>query len=231
MVRYQFFTDNYMNKKGIIAVIVIIIIIIVAIMALKGSGTSVSNPNNEGTTTENTTEVPAGVTKDTYAPVTKENTDAALISRLKSASVAATESGAKVALVNGSATFSEGSVKGTLTLGDVAVEKEVSGAKYVVTSLAVNSGGSGTFKYVVIFEDKGNSLTDKSYALVGDRVVITGIRVDTVAGGNGKDLAIVTVDYLDFDKGEPLAGRPTVPHKKIFVAEDGIFNPAKEISL
>ncbi|HEY4500384.1 MAG TPA: hypothetical protein VJH25_01175, partial [Candidatus Paceibacterota bacterium] len=137
------------------------------------------------------------------------------------------ESGDRTALVKGKAQFTSENVKGTIVLGDVAVEKVVGDTKYVVTSLSVNSGGSGTFHYVVLFEDKDGNLTDKSYSLVGDRVKITGLRADDVSGGG----LIVSVSYMDHDKGEPLSASPTVPRTKILVVDGGVFNSAKEINL
>lgn len=214
-----------MNKKGIIVFIVIIILGVIAVMAFTGSDSSVSNPvtGTPGTSTD----APDGISKDTYAPVTKDSTDSSLLGRLKSASVSASESGARVALVNGTAKFSEENVKGTITLGDIAVEATTGSSKYAITSLSVNSGGSGTFRYVVLFEDKDGTLTDKSYVLIGDRVNITGIRADVVSG----DQIAVSVTYLEHDKGEALSSAPTIPRTKILIVEGGIFNPAKEITL
>jgi hypothetical protein len=216
-----------MNKKGIIGLVVIIILGVAGYMVWGSSSTSsVSNTDNATDTT-----VDSSVTKDTYAPVTKDSTNSSLLGRLKSASVSAAETGTRVALANGTAKFSEGDVKGTITLGDIAVETTVSGTKYVLASLAVTSGGSGTFKYVVLFEDKNGTLTDKSYAVVGDRVTVTGIRGDVVTDTKGANQIVVSVSYLDHDKGEPLSAAPTVPRTKIFVVEDGAFNSAKELAL
>jgi hypothetical protein len=210
-----------MNKKGVIAIIVIIILVIIGFSAMKGND-SVSNPVTGTGNEENTPDV----TKDSFAPVTKDTTDTTLLGRLKSASVSAAETGNRVALSGGMAKFSEGSVKGTITLGDIAIAKTTDGANYVLSSLAVNSGGSGTFHYVVLFEDKNGTLTDKSYALIGDRVRITGIRADEVSGA-----LAVTVSYLGHDQGEPLSSAPSVPKTKILVVENGAFNAAKEINL
>ncbi|MBI5134402.1 MAG: hypothetical protein HZA81_03415 [Candidatus Taylorbacteria bacterium] len=218
-----------MNKKGIIALVVIIVLAIVGYMVWGGSETTVNNEPAGGS--NEPIEVPEGVSKDDFAPVTKDTTDTSLIGRLKVASVAAAETGTRVALANGKASFSEGDVKGTITLGDVAVEKEVGGTKYVIADLAVNSGGSGTFKYVVLFEDSKNVLTDKSYAIIGDRVSITGIRGDVVSDASGKAQLIVSVSYLAHDQGEPLSSKPSVPRTKILVVENGMFNPAKEINI
>ncbi len=206
-----------MNKKGIIAVIVIIILVILGFTMWGGNETSVNNPG--GSDTEN----PPEVTKEELAPITKDNTNQSLLGRLKSASVSATESGNRVALVNGTAKFTEGEVKGTITLGDIVVQKDIDGTIYDLAPLSVSTGGSGSFKYVVLFEEKGASISDKSYALIGDRVNITGIRADVVSGSKGEPQMVVTVSYLGHDQGEPLSSAPSVPMTKILIVKDGVM--------
>jgi len=216
-----------MNKKGIIALIVVVVLIFIGYSIWGGSDTTVSNSGNTSAPTDN---IPEGVTKDDYAPVNKDTTDTTLIGRLKNVSVSAAETGNRVALQNGTAKWSDGAVKGTITLGDIAVEKTVGGINYVLAPLSINTGGSGTFHYVALFEDKNGTLTDKSYALIGDRVKITGIRGDSVSNG-GKEQLVVSVSYMDHDQGEPLGSTPTIPRTKILIVEDSLFNPAKEINL
>lgn len=210
-----------MNKKGIIALVVIIVLVVVGYMVWGGKGTTVTNETGSQPSKETPKEVPAGVSKDDFAPVTKSTTDTSLLGRLKTASVAASETGTRVALVDGKASFSEDGVKGTIALGDVAVEKTVDGVKYVVTTLAVTSAGA-TNQYVVLFEDKNGSLTDKSYAVVGTKATVTGVRGDVVSG-NGSSQLVVSVTYTD-------AGSKAA-RTKILVVENGMFNPAKEINL
>ena len=217
-----------MNKKGIIAIVIIVVLVVIGFLVWgRSNKTSVDN-QTRGT---KPTELPTGVNKDDYAPTTKDTTDTSLLGRLKNAFVSASETGTRVALQNGSAKFTDGEVKGTVTLGDIAVEKTIGSTNYALASLSVNSGGSGTYKYVVLFEDKNGTLTDKSYSVIGDRVSITGIRADMVTDAAGKAQLVVTVSYLDHDRGEPLSANPTVPHTKILVVENGEFNPAKEINL
>jgi len=219
-----------MNKKGIIAAVVVIILVIVGFVAFGGDKTSVSSTATSTPVTN--TEVPAGVTKDDYAPVTKDSTDTTLLARLQKASVGVSEDGTRVALSGGKASFviDGTTTNGSVTLGDVAIEKTKGSRENVITTVSVNNGGSGTYTYVVLFEDNaGASLTDKSYALVGDRVVITGIRADEVADSTID--YIVSVSYLDRKAGEPLSAKPTVAHTKILVVQNGAFNPAKEINL
>lgn len=212
-----------MNKKGIIAALVIIVLAIVAVRAFKGgdmtvSSTSTSTPS----TATSSVEVPAGVTKDTYAPVTKDSTDTTLLGRLKKTSVGVSEDGTRIALSNGKATFTVPGTNttGSATLGDIAVEKAEGSRKDVLASLAVNNGGSATYSYVVLFQDGGSTLSDKSYAVVGENVTITGVRADDVSDATIE--YIVSVSYKD---------RSGAARTKILVVEGGVFNPAKELSL
>ncbi|MDO8579553.1 MAG: hypothetical protein Q7R72_01630 [bacterium] len=211
-----------MNKKGIIVIIIIIVLVVIGYMAW-GAKNAPAPADTDGSPVSTEED---GVNRDDFAVTDKDTTDATLLARLGSVSVSAGESGDRTALVKGMAQFTSENVKGMIVLGDVAVEKVVGDTKYVVTSLSVNSGGSGTFNYVVLFEDRDGNLTDKSYSLVGDRVKITGLRADEVSGG-----LIVSVSYMDHDKGEPLAAFPTVPRTKILVVDGGVFNSAKEINL
>ncbi len=200
-----------MNKKGIIAVIVLIIVVIVGYKAWGGSSASVTNTGSEAPVS-----VPAGVTKDTYAPVTASTADTSLLGRLKSASVAAAETGTRVALVNGKAQFAAEGVKGTITLGDIAVAKSLGGANYAVSTIGVASGSAIT-QYAVLFQDQNGVLVDKSYAIIGSNAKVTGLRADEIAGG-----LVVTVSYTD------MTGKS---RSKILVIEGGEFNSAKEINL
>lgn len=204
-----------MNKKGLIGLIVAVVVVIIAYMVWGGSSVSVSNSYNE-----TTTKVPTGVTKDAYAPVTKTTADVSLMSKLQNVSVSAAETGSRVALVNGKATFSSEGVKGTIILGDIAVKKTVGGVSYVIATLGVNAGGANPSQYAVLFTDKsGSPLSDSSYALIGSGAKITGVRADEVSGG-----FVVTVTYtLPTSSGRTLT--------KILVVENGEFNSAKEINL
>lgn len=206
-----------MNKKGIIALVVIIVLVVLG-FSLFGGDDVATNPGTDGTSTP--VEIPAGVEAEDYAPVTSEQTDTTLLGRLKRASVSATEDGSRVALSNGTATFTIAgtSDKGTITLGDVAVETKAGGRNDVLATLTVKAGNANSYGYVVLFEDKSGSLADRSYALIGDRVTITGVRADDVGDAD----YVVSVSYRDRDGAN---------RTKILVVENGAFNAAKEISL
>lgn len=219
-----------MNKKGIIAALVVIVLVIVGFTAFNGDKSMAPSVSTNSSEVSNT--APEGVTKSDYAPVTKDSTDATLLSRLGKTSVGVSEDGTRIALSNGTASFSitGSSAKGSAAIGDIAIEKTKGPRKDVITTLSVNNGGSGTYTYVVLFEDNaGASLTDKSFALVGDRVSVTGIRADEVSDSTID--YIVSVSYLDRKAGEPLSVKPTVARTKILVVENGAFNQAKEINL
>jgi hypothetical protein len=210
-----------MNKKGIFAIIVIIALAVGGFVLSKNGAKAPVTPDVAAPVT--TVEIPAGVTKDTYAPVTKDSTDTTLLGKLKRSSVGVSEDGSRVALMNGVASFTVAgaSVKSTVTLGDVAIEKTSGSRKDAIATVAVNNGGAVTNTYVVLFEDKnGGTLADKSFSLVGENVKVTGIRTDVVSDAS--------VDYIVSVSFTDKAGKA---HTKILVVEAGLFNASKEINL
>jgi hypothetical protein len=206
-----------MNKKGIIALVVVIVLAVLAYVALgKDDAAVVDNGSNNATST-----VPEGVDKSDYAPVTSASTDTTLLGRLKKASVGVTEDGKKVALSNGTATFTiDGTTeKATVTLGSIAIEQTVGARKDVLATVSVSQKG-GNYTYVVLFEDKAGVLTDKSYGLVGQDIAVTGIRADAVAE-SGDTEYVVTTSYTASGASK----------SKFFIVEKGSFNLAKTIEL
>lgn len=211
-----------MNKKGIIALVVVVVLIVIGFTMFGKDDVTVNNPTATSTNTGTpNTNVPAGVTKDTYAPVT--TTDTTLMGRLKKASVGVTEDGKKIALVDGKASFKvEGSADTiTATLGNVAIEQTVNGRKDVIATVAVDYGARGTYTYIVLFEDKGGALSDKSYGETGSDISITGLRADAVTDSGSVEY-VVSASY----KTRNNSARST-----FFVVESGVFNLAKTISL
>jgi hypothetical protein len=205
-----------MNKKGIIIVVILIVLAIVGYYVM-GSKTD-TTVENTGTPAEVVpTEVPAGVTKDTYAPVTKESVDTSLVGRLKSVSVGVTEDGTKITLAGGKADFTVAgsSAKGAVVMGDVAISKTVGSRTDVLASLTVSAGATKT-AYVALFEDKAGVLSDKSYAVIGAGATVTGMRADDIASEGDY---VVSVSYKDA-KGA---------HTKLLVVDGGEFNLAKSV--
>jgi len=204
-----------MNKKGILTIVVIIVLVIIGYYAF-GSKPSTTVENTTGTP-EVKADVPAGVTKDTYAPVTKDSTDNALLGGLRSTSVSVTEDGSKVTLANGKADFtvSGSSAKGSVVMGDIAIPKAVGDRNDIITSLVVTAGTTRT-TYVVLFDNTNNVLSDKSYAVIGSGAVITGLRADDIASDGDY---VVSVSYKDA-KGA---------HTKLLVVANGEFNLSKSV--
>lgn len=212
-----------MNKKGTIALIVVVVLIVVGYMAFGRSNSSVDNqaaPAAGGAAAP--TPVPAGISKDSFKPVTSDTTDSSLLGRLKNVSVSVTEDGKKIGLLNGMATFtvSGSSDKGSVALGSIAVSKIKGSRNDVLTTLSVTASGS-TSVYLALFQDNGGSaLDDKSYALIGSNVTVTGVRTDDVADSNVD--YVVSVSYKDASGAA---------HSKIFVVAAGLFDDSRTISL
>jgi hypothetical protein len=204
-----------MNKKGILIVVVLIILAVVGYYAMGSNTTTVENTDTTGEVVNEN--IPAGVTKDTYAPVTKDSTDTSLIGRLNSVSVGVTEDGTKIALAGGKADFtvSGSSVKGSVSLGDIAISKTVGTRTDAIASLTVTTGSTKT-AYVVLFADEAGALSDKSYAVIGAGATVTGLRADDIASDGDY---VVSVSYRDA-KGA---------HTKLLVVAKGEFNLSKSV--
>jgi hypothetical protein len=205
-----------MNKKGIFIVIILIILAVVGYYAM-GSKTDTAVENTDTTAEVVKDNIPEGVTKDTYAPVTKDSTDTSLLGRLKSVSVGVTEDGTKITLAGGKADFtiSGSSVKGSVSVGDIAITKTVKDRTDVLASLSVSTGSTKT-AYVVLFDDKAGTLSDKSYAVIGTGATVTGLRADDISTDGDY---VVSVSYKD-SKGA---------HTKLLTVLNGEFNLAKTI--
>jgi len=70
-----------------------------------------------------------------------------------------------------------------------------------VVVVALNSGGSGMFRILCLVYDNGIEKVQVDQALLGDRIKITNLSVD----GD-----LVTIEYLDRAKGQPLSEKPTI---------------------
>jgi len=210
-----------MNKKGIIALVVVVLAIIGFFVFGKGEPTTVNNEVNSENPAP-VAEVPAGVTKDDYKPVTQATSDTSLVSRLKNTSVGISEDGKKIGFINGTATFtSEGASSQTVAkVGDIAVEQSKSGRNDVLATVSLTTGGVSS-TYLVLFLDNGTAgLYDKSYSLVGTNINVTGIRADSVADSNID--YVVSVSYTDSKKAAK---------SKLFIVAGGMIDSARTIEL
>lgn len=152
---------------------------------------------------------------------------------LASATVDVPELGVEVKLKDGEAEFEvpDTPVIGYAVLGDelkATYPVSPAAAEWVVTTLAVNSGGSGVFEYLVLFKVASSGdgeLEHTSSVFIGDRVAVKSIELTEggQSGGQRGDGLQVKVEYLDRGQDEAMSDVPTIPRTLTFAIENGKF--------
>jgi hypothetical protein len=212
--------------KKIIAIVILVALAVWGYMAFSGKETVPAE------STETTTEVSTNTNTETVPAIEVVKADPKVLALLKNVSVTASEDGNKVALVNGKAEFSiEGSsTKGSVSLGEVAIEKTFGSRKDILATVNINPASSGTSQYLVLFENKTSGVVEKSIVFLGDKLEVKSITTTDLGSKTGEEyVALVTV--LERKQGEPMSAKPSVQKIFIFTVEKGVFNTAKSLSI
>lgn len=162
-------------------------------------------------------------TRDAHQSVLSPAEEAVV--RMERADVSVPDIGTGVTLHNGTSRFelSPGAdAPGVITLQDTkALVWEGSDRTDVVGLFSVAPGGSGTFYYLILFEDKDGKLVQRSYALLGDRVRVEDMRLRIVE--NEQVDYEIAVDMLVRHSNEPFAAHPTVASSTTVLVKEGQF--------
>ena len=94
------------------------------------------------------------------------------------------------------------------TTGDV----DGDGRADAIVVLTYQPGGSGSFSYLAVLLNGANGVTTTPATLLGDRVAVTGVRLDG---------ATIVVEFMDHASGQPLASSPSVPTTKRYAVAQG----------
>jgi hypothetical protein len=139
-----------------------------------------------------------------------------------SAEIQVPGSGAKVRLMDGKASFelAPGSAaRGSVELVDGMVSVWKKGERTDTAAiLAVNTGGSGTFYYLALFDGAGGAMTKRSEVFLGDRIRVTRIGMGELVHGSA-DYRL-TVQTLVREEGAPFTDAPSVPITRTFYVEN-----------
>lgn len=158
--------------------------------------------------------------KEASAPADGEGIPAGqAIKRLENATILVPDLDVSAKLENGEALFPvtpEGDAEGIVSLvPGVSAEWEGSGRRDLAAVLAVNSGGTGTFYYLALFDVKNNTLTQKSFVFLGDRIEVTNVGIGELVNDLEAEYRL-TVQTLVRADDEPLAAAPTIPETRTF---------------
>ncbi len=164
-------------------------------------------------------------------------TEGTIHERIAEQSIKVPEFDVAVTLSSGQAEFSipaeDGvayTTTGAVAVGDPVIEAPVYDAnntvvrKDVLVPLVVNGGGSGSFLYIVRFNDTQQGFVQKDYVFLGDRVQLDNITVAVAAPimEKGSEYAI-QVSTLDRKPSEPFTAEPTVKVSKVYQVVNNSF--------
>ena len=166
-----------------------------------------------------------------------QNTEGTVHERIARQTIKVPEFDVSVTLSSGQAEFSipaeDGvlyTTTGAIAVGDPVLEAPVYGANNTVTRkdvlvpLVVNGGGSGSFLYIVRFNETQQGLVQKDYVFLGDRVQLDNITLAVAAPlmEKGSEYA-VQVTTLDRKPNEPFTAEPTVKVSKVYQVVNNSF--------
>ncbi len=155
--------------------------------------------------------------KEVSAPFTDFNTYDA---QVKNALITVPDTNIKISLVDGRASYGTLSDGGDVTLIRlIGGEKTPTGSTHIFADIAVQSGGTGVFHYIGLFEVKGDTVTHLSSYFIGDRVSLSSAR----AVPKGANAYTLTVAYLDRKEGDALAEEPTLAKEVSVEVKNGLF--------
>lgn len=168
-----------------------------------------------------TQENPYGTSEDITPQVTSE-LEQRVRPLLEQAEVRIPEYETPVQLKNGSATFEAGTpdyhATGTLSLEPIFAVNETTND--VFATFTINYGGSGNFVRLILFELRGNTLVQKEFDGLGDRVEVTSINFDA---GSTSAVYDVRINLLTRAFDEPLSAEVRYPSTRNYTVSNHQF--------
>lgn len=140
--------------------------------------------------------------------------------QVKNALITVPDTTVKISLVDGRASYGT-----TLDGGDVTLIKIIGGEKFssvkthLYADIAVQSGGTGVFHYIGLFEVNKNTVTHLSSYFIGDRVSISSAQVVP----KETNMYILTVAYLDRREDDAMVEDPTVAKEVSIEVRNNLF--------
>lgn len=186
---------------GVFGIVAILIYVLV-------SGSSTYTVVSDKTTSQNTTVIHA------LSDVTQYQ------SQIKNALIVVPDTTVRISLVDGRASYGT-----ALDGGDVALVRLVGGVtldehtSHVFADIAVQSGGTGVFHYIALFEIIDGKITHTSSYFIGDRVTINAV---SLVSGNAHSY-VARVDYLTRESDQAMVDDPTVPQHIDITVQNALF--------
>lgn len=161
-------------------------------------------------------------------PMAVSQVDGMMVSTvLVGATLQVPEASASVQLGSEVSNFTDGAVRGSVTLEDVFAAQRTANGYDVLGVVSVNEGGSGTQQYLVSYVVMGEKKMQTGSYFIGDRVQMESISIvpDAMTG-----VSTVTVNYLDRNLGEPMAAPPSIEATKTYTLENHVVSQVIDIN-
>lgn len=141
-------------------------------------------------------------------------------SKIENALIVVPDTNTRLSLIGGRASYGTsldgGDVALVKLLGGVSVDKRTS---HVFADIAVQSGGTGVFHYVALFEIIDGTVQHTASYFIGDRVTVDSVAVTPV----DTQLYTVRINYLDRGIEQAMTGDPTVPQVLDLRVQNALF--------
>lgn len=142
------------------------------------------------------------------------------VEKIKNTSIIVPETTTQISLVDGRASYGTlldgGDVAFVKLIGSVPIDEQVS---HIFADIVVQSGGTGAFHYICIFEVSGSRMTHLSSYFIGDRVNVSSAMA-TPAHNRSYD---VDVTYLDRSIDQAMSEDPTIEKTMRVRVRNGVF--------
>ena len=109
---------------------------------------------------------------------------------------------------------------------ELMVDLNGDGRKDSVFFVTVDTGGSGTFYYVVAALQTDNGYVGSEGVLVGDRIAPQSINIESAGQSGG--LPVIAVNYADRAPGQPFTTQPSVG-QTLYVRYDSVSNELAKV--
>lgn len=173
----------------------------------------------------------------TFTPPTYTEAEISSIkNKLKSLKLTVPDSEVKLTLKDGESDFTtENDSDGFISLTEPTLVKELYNEDQtaiiggdVFAPFSVNTGGAGTFSYIVMFSYKNGVFTQKGSYYLGEGILVTDLETESLTSGY-----TLSVQYLSRLPDEPLTEDPTHPKQTTLTITNGTIKSgsAKTISL
>jgi hypothetical protein len=141
--------------------------------------------------------------------------------KIKNIEITVPDTQIKVRLENGSAKFEKDGTEGFVTI--LSILGTLNNSQDIFVETIVNFGGSGSFKYLLSFENKDNNITYKSFIYIGDRLPLISLKqIGTDENGYFAELT-----YLDRGINDSFVVEPNIKSRKIFRIENSTILPTR----